>query len=98
MNEEAKRLLAALKDNEELSDKLEEVFDRIFKEGKAASENEAYVAAAKELGFNITLADLENFSNEVQELDMDALDEVAGGRRRLPFRLRRKYTNNNSQD
>ncbi len=89
MNEEMKKFLTALKDDKELSDKLEETCDRIFKEGKINSGNEAFVSAAKELGFQISLADLEKISTEEQELDTDALDDVAGGD--LTRILRQKY-------
>ncbi len=92
MNEETKRLLTALTDNKELETKLEEACDRIFNEGKVASENEAYVAAAKELGYQVPLEDMEKITEENQELDEAALDEVAGGRRKLRRRKRHIYS------
>ncbi|MCR5748096.1 MAG: Nif11-like leader peptide family RiPP precursor [Lachnospiraceae bacterium] len=89
MNEETKKFLTALKENKDLETKMEEAVNRIFEEGKITSENDVYVAAAKELGYEITVEDLEKISPKVEELESDSLDEVAGGRRK--FKPRKLY-------
>ncbi|MCR5746936.1 MAG: Nif11-like leader peptide family natural product precursor [Lachnospiraceae bacterium] len=78
MSEDAKKFLEALKDNKEFETKLEDTCDRIFEEGKVSSE-EAYVVAAKELGYEITLSDINEIMLESDSHKSDPLDGVAGG-------------------
>ena len=77
--EEIKRFDAALNASEELRRDFEETCARIAKEGEARSDSEIMAKAAAELGFNISAADLERSAAELQELDLDELENVAGG-------------------
>ena len=77
--EELKRLENDLKNNEELRRKLDEAVRRIAAEGKAQSDGEVMVAAAKEMGYDVTIAALEQAWAESQQLDPEALADVAGG-------------------
>ena len=77
--EELKRFENELKNNEELREKLNTVIRRIVDEGKYGSDGEVMVAAAKELGFEITIASLEQARAEAEELDLEALKAVSGG-------------------
>ena len=77
--EELKRLENDMKASEELYKNLDEAFRRIAAEGKAQNDGEIMVAAAKELGYDITIAALEQAKAEVEQLDLEALEAVAGG-------------------
>ena len=77
--EEIKRFDAALNASEELRRDFEGACARIAKEGEARSDSEIMAKAAGELGFNISAADLERSAAELQELDLDELENVAGG-------------------
>ena len=76
---ELKRLESDMKASEELRKNLDEAVRRIAAEGKAQSDGEVMVAAAKELGYDITIAALEQARAESEALDPEALKSVAGG-------------------
>jgi predicted ribosomally synthesized peptide with nif11-like leader len=76
---ELKRLENDLKNNEELRKKLDEAVKRIAPEGKAQNDGEVMAAAAKELGYDVSIAGLEQAMAEAQELNDTELDAVAGG-------------------
>ena len=78
-NTELNRLEEALRSDEELSKKLEEAIKRIAESGKAKNDGEVMVKAAAELGFSITMEDLERAKAASEELSDDELDNVAGG-------------------
>lgn len=78
-SEELKRLEGDLRGSEEIQKKLDEACRRIATEGKSASDGEIMVAAAKELGYDISIAALEQARAEAEELDPEALAIVAGG-------------------
>ncbi len=79
-NQEKERLINDLRGNEEFEKKLADIIKRIMDEGRAQSDKEAYVQAANELGYRITMADFERSAAELEQLDEDALDAVGGGR------------------
>ena len=77
--DELKRFEADLKNNEELKRKFEEALKRQVEGGEAQSEGEVMVRAAKELGYDISIAALEQTRAEAEELDPEALKDAAGG-------------------
>ncbi len=77
--DEIKRLENDLRNNEELSKKLDEACKRIAAEKKANSDGEVVTAAARELGYDITIAALEQAQAEAEQLDPEAMEAVAGG-------------------
>ena len=74
-----KRLEDDLKASEELQEKLEATCRRIQEAGKAESDGEIMVAAARELGYDVSIAVLEQARAEAEQLDPDELETVAGG-------------------
>ena len=76
---ELKRFENDLKASDELKGKLEEALKHIADEGKAQSDGEAMVQAAKELGYNISITALEQAKAAAQDLDAEALQQVSGG-------------------
>ena len=79
MLENVKKLEKALQEDKELAAKFEEELQRIAQEKDAANDGEAIVKAAKAVGFEITVADLEKASAETQEIDPEELEKSAGG-------------------
>ena len=79
MIEDVKKLENALQEDKELVAKYEAELRRIAKEKDAANGGEALVKAAKAVGFEITVADLEKASAETQELDPEEIESSAGG-------------------
>ena len=79
MLENVKKLEKALKEDKELAAKFETELQRIVQEKDAANDGEAFVKAAKAVGFDITVADLEKASAETQELDAEEIEKGAGG-------------------
>ena len=78
-SDELKRLEEDLKGSEVLAKNLDEACKRIASEGQAESDGEVMVAAAKELGYDISIAALEQARAAAEELDPEALMSVAGG-------------------
>lgn len=77
--EELKRLENDLKNNKDLQEKLDNTCKRLKEEGAFGSDGEIMVAAAKELGYEVTIAGLEQARAAAEELDLDALESVSGG-------------------
>ena len=76
---ELKRFENDLKANKELRKKLDEAVKRIAAEGNAQSDGEVMAAAAKELGYDVSVAALEQAKAEAETLDPEELAAVAGG-------------------
>lgn len=67
--------------NDELKRKtFDGAYKKIMEEKSVGSNNEAVVKAAKEIGFDISIEELERYYAEKQEMNDDELDKVAGGR------------------
>ena len=77
--DELKRLENDTKKDGALLEKLNEAGRRLRDEGRYGSDGEIFVAAAKELGYDVTIAALEKARAEDEKLDMDALEAVSGG-------------------
>ena len=70
---------AALKESKELQEKFVAAQKRIVEKNEASSEGELLVKAAAEVGFTLTMAEIERAFAENQELSDEELDNVAGG-------------------
>ena len=70
---------AALKENKELREKYEAAQKRIIENKEAESDGEVLVKAAAEVGFTLTLEELERAMAQYQELNDEELEDVAGG-------------------
>lgn len=79
MMENLKKFEETLRGDRALLEKFQAAVTRLRGEKSAATESEAVVEAAKELGFDVTLADLEKAKAEMQELDPDELAVAGGG-------------------
>ena len=69
----------ALATDKALVDNYQAVVEQIIASGDAGSETEIVVKAAAELGYDVSLEELERALAGVQELDEAELDSVAGG-------------------
>ena len=69
---------AALTESKELHEKYEAALKRIVENKEVASDGEALVKAAAEVGFTLTMAELERSMAQNQELSDDDLEMVAG--------------------
>ena len=76
---ELKRFENDLQNSAELRKNLEAALKRITEEGRVKSDGETFVAAAKELGYDISIAALEQRQAEVEALDAAELENLAGG-------------------
>ena len=79
-SEEIKRFEDALNADEELCARYAEAVKRIAEAGEATCDGEVLVKAAAELGYDISLAELERSYAESQDLSDEELETVAGGR------------------
>ena len=79
---EAKSFFEALETEEGLHARFEEIVKRISEAGEVKGDGEVICAAAKELGYTLTVGDLERFFASKEELDPDELESAAGGRER----------------
>jgi len=79
MTENLKKFEGALKGDKTLGEKFRAEFKRLIEEKLAANDGESVIKAAKALGFDITMADLDKAKAEAQNLDPEELDAVAGG-------------------
>jgi predicted ribosomally synthesized peptide with nif11-like leader len=70
---------AALKENKELQEKFEAAAKRIVENKEASSDSEVLVKAAAEIGFTLTMEELERAFAQIQELNEEELENVAGG-------------------
>ena len=80
-NEELKRLENDLKAN----GKLDEAAKRIAAEGKAQSDGEIMVTAAKELGYDISVTALEQARADAEPVPHEALAEATGGEKHYHY-------------
>ena len=78
-SEEMLRLERDMNEQPELREKLEAECRRIAEAGEAQSDGELMVKAATALGYTIPLEELERSVADVQELDLDELNDAAGG-------------------
>ena len=72
---------AALKESKELLEKYNAAKKRIIENKEAANDDEVLVKAAAEIGYTLSIAELERVSAEAEELNDDDLAIVAGGAR-----------------
>ena len=70
---------AALKESEELQEKLLAAQKRIVENKEASSESEVLVKAAAEVGYTLTIAEVERAIAQNQELSEEELENVSGG-------------------
>ena len=78
-NTELTRMEEALRSDEELRQKLEEACKKIAESGEAKNDGEIMVKAAAELGYSITIEELERASASAEELSEEELNSVSGG-------------------
>ena len=69
----------ALKENKELQEKFIATQKRIIENKEAANDGELLLKAAAEVGYPLTMAELERAFAQAQELSEEELDKVAGG-------------------
>ena len=70
---------AALKESKELQEKYAAAQKRISEAKEASSDGELIVKAAAEIGFTLTVAELERALAQVEELNEEELGNVSGG-------------------
>jgi hypothetical protein len=70
---------AALKENRELLEKFEAAKKRIVENKEATNDAEILVKAAAEVDFSLTVAEVERSIAEMQELNEEDLEKIAGG-------------------
>ena len=70
---------AALKENKELFEKFTAAKKRITENKEASGNSEMLVKAAAEIGFTLTMEELERAFAQNQELSDEELDQVSGG-------------------
>ena len=78
-SENIKKFEEALSADENLRNKYEAALKKIADEKLAESDGEAMVKAAKELGFEISIDEMERYFASIQELDDEELENAAGG-------------------
>ena len=79
MTETVRRFEKDLRGNKELQKKLLEELAKIAKEKSALNDAEAMAKAARALGYDFTVADMEKAHAETQELDVEEMEQAAGG-------------------
>ena len=79
MTETVRRFEKDLRGNKELQKKLLEELAKIAKGKSAESDAEAMAKAAQALGYDFTVADMEKAHAETQELDVEEMEQAAGG-------------------
>ena len=77
--ENIKAFEAALKENKELQETFKAAKKRIAENKEAASDAELLVKAAAEVGFVLTVAEIDRAMAEAQELNDEELEIVSGG-------------------
>lgn len=70
---------AALQQSKELQEKFASAKARIAESGEAASDAELLVKAAAEVGYTLTVEELERAIAQAQEVNEEELAKVAGG-------------------
>lgn len=78
-SEEMLRMQSDMNGQPELKEKLELEIKRILEVGEAENDGEAMVKAASALGYTITLEEMERFTADSEQLDVNELDAVSGG-------------------
>lgn len=84
MKGELERMRRDLKGDQALEKRAQEILLRIADSGEAESDSEVWAMVARELGYDVTVADVERLVAEQEEveegeLSLDDLSEVAGG-------------------
>lgn len=79
-NEKIKQLEEALKADKALKKNYDAIMDRIRDNKEADSEQEAMVKAASELGFDISIEELERMFASIQDASDEELESVVGGK------------------
>ena len=79
MTENVRTFEKALRESGELRRRLAEELKKIAGEGSASNDAEAMAAAARALGYDFTVADMEKANAEAQELDPEEMELAAGG-------------------
>ena len=79
MTENVRKFEKALRESGELRRRLAEELKKIAGEGSASNDAEAMAAAARALGYDFTVADMEKANAEAQELDPEEMELAAGG-------------------
>jgi len=80
MSDSIKAFEAGLKDSPEMLQKMKNAVEDIMKNNAAIGEVEAFTMAAKAIGFDISVDELMRSRADLQVLDDDELDAVAGGK------------------
>ena len=79
MTENVRKFEKALQESPELQVRLAEGLKKIAEEKSAANDAEAMAKAAQALGYDFTVADMEKAHAETQELDVEEMEQAAGG-------------------
>ena len=79
MTENVRKFEKDLRGSKELQKKLVEELKKITEEKSAESDAEAMAKAAQALGYDFTVADMEKAHAETQELDVEEMEQAAGG-------------------
>ena len=79
MTENVRKFEKDLRGSKELQKKLVEELKKITEEKSAESDAEAMAKAAQALGYDFTVADMEKANAETQELDVEEMEQAAGG-------------------
>ncbi|MGN0693047.1 MAG: Nif11-like leader peptide family RiPP precursor [Oscillospiraceae bacterium] len=78
-NTELTRMEEALRNDEALRKKFDEAITRIAESGEAKNDGEIMVKAAAELGYSITIEDLERAKAAAEELSDEEIEKISGG-------------------
>ena len=70
---------AALRESKELQAKFAAAQKRIVENKEASSDGEVLVKAAAEIGFTLSMAELERATAQMQEINDEELKQVSGG-------------------
>ena len=79
MTENVRKFEKALRESEDLQARLAEELKKIAEEKSALNDAEAMAKAARALGYDFTVADMEKANAEAQELDPEEMELAAGG-------------------
>ena len=79
MTENVRKFEKALRESEDLQVRLAEELKKIAEEKSALNDAEAMAKAARALGYDFTVADMEKANAETQELDPEEMEQAAGG-------------------
>ena len=79
MTENVRKFEKALRESEDLQGRLAAELKKIAEEKSAANDAEAMAKAARALGYDFTVADMEKANAETQELDPEEMEQAAGG-------------------